>query len=159
MSLDPILTAPAAVQVHVAFALAAMALGPVVLLRRHRDGLHRALGRVWVGAMAGTALTSFLILEIRLIGPLSPIHLLSAWTLWGLWEAVRAARARDIARHRAGMRSLYVGAMGIAGLFTLLPGRRMHAALFGDAGMGAFLLAALALALALLLLRPGRVGA
>ena len=40
------------------------------------------------------------------------------------------------------MRSLYFWAMGVAGLFTFLPGRRMNAVFFGDAAMQGFLLMA-----------------
>jgi uncharacterized membrane protein len=68
---------------------------------------------------------------LKVIGPFSPIHLLSVLALGSLWFAVRAARAGNIVRHRAIMRSLYIFALILTGAFTLLPGRAMHAVVFG----------------------------
>lgn len=141
LSLDPLLAAPPILQAHVALALLAILLGPAALLRRSRDLWHRRLGQAWVVAMAGTALTSFFITEIRTIGPFSIIHVLSVLTLIGLWEGVAHARAGRIAEHRRTMLTVFSGAVGVAGLFTLLPGRRMSETLFpaapwlGFAGM------------------------
>jgi uncharacterized membrane protein len=122
------------VQVHVAAALTAVAIGPVAIFRTRRDRLHKVLGYTWIAAMSVTALSAFWILEIRVIGPWSPIHLLAAWTLLNLGIGLRQAIRRDIARHRATMRGLYFQGIGLAGFFTLLPGRRMNAVLFGDDG-------------------------
>jgi uncharacterized membrane protein len=132
MSIDPILTAPSAIQFHVVCALLAVFLGPVVLLRKSRDWWHRRLGYVWVIAMALAAVTSFWISEMRMIGPFGPIHALSAFTLYGLWQAITAIRARRIAAHEAYMKNLYFWAMGVAGLFTFLPGRRMNMIFFDN---------------------------
>ena len=82
-------------------------------------------------ALAVVAAGSFLIYELGLIGPFSPIHLLSAYTLVNLVLGVRAARGGDIARHAVTMRSLFQLALVVASLFTLTPGRTMHAVLFG----------------------------
>lgn len=129
-----------AIQIHIVTALLAVVLGPVVLFRPRRDALHRTLGYVWVMAMAVVALSSFMIHSIRVIGPFSPIHALSVYTLYGLVQAIRAARARRIAEHRATMRWLYFWSMGVAGLFTLLPGRAMHRVLFGADTWAGFVL-------------------
>lgn len=142
MSLAPILNAPIVVQLHVVVALCAVFVGPLVLLRRSRDVWHKSFGYVWAIAMAMTALTSFGIPAAIGPGPASPIHLLSVFTLWGLWQGIRAARLRKIAEHRKEMRSLYFWAIGIAGMLTFLPGRRMNTAIFGDASMSGFLLMA-----------------
>lgn len=130
-SLAPLLTAPPAVQVHAFVALAIFALGVVQFAAAKGTAGHRWLGRVWVAGMALVAASGFLIHEIRAWGPWSPIHLISAAVLAGLVFAVRAARGGDIARHRRIMSGLFVGGMVIAGGFTLLPGRVMHAVLFG----------------------------
>ena len=132
-----------AIQLHVAAALAALLLGPVVLLRRRRDALHRALGYTWVSAMALTALSSFAIHGLALVGPFGPIHILSVVVLVGLWRAIGHARRGEIAAHRRTMESLYSGAVIGAGLFTLVPGRRMSALVLGDAGWTGFVVAAL----------------
>lgn len=152
-TLAPLLDAPLDVQVHVAAAAVAVLLGPVVLLRPRRDGLHRALGRVWIGAMAVLALSSFA-LESRwaLIGPFGPIHLLSVLALVSLVQGLRAAMQRRIVAHRAIMQSLYVWALGVTGVFTLLPGRTMHHVVFGadnPAGFGLVALGAAVVAMTL----------
>lgn len=142
MSLEPLLTAPLITQMHVIAALIAVVLGPLVLLRRSRDSWHKRLGYVWVVAMGLTALTTFGMWAEIGPGPISPIHALSVFTLWALWKGVRAARARNIATHQKEMRSLYFWAMGIAGLFTFLPGRRMNIAVFGEPSLAGFALMA-----------------
>jgi uncharacterized membrane protein len=67
---------------------------------------------------------------IRLWGPWSPIHLLSILVLVTLPLAVIHARRHDIAQHRMAMLMLFTGALVIAGGFTFLPGRIMHAVVF-----------------------------
>jgi uncharacterized membrane protein len=93
---------------------------------------HRTIGWIWVGLMMSVAAGSFWIHQIRLIGPWSPIHLLSIFTLLvvplGVWRAHR----HEIADHRRIMILIFSGALVIAGLFTLLPGRIMHTVVFGS---------------------------
>lgn len=142
MSLDPILTAPLAVQMHVGFVLVAICLGPAVFARKSRDRWHRRMGRVWVIAMAMTALTSFWISDAAMIGPFGPIHLLSVLTLGGLWTAVVAIRAGHVAVHMTTMKALYFWAIGVAGLFTFLPGRRMNEVFFANNAVVGFVVMA-----------------
>ena len=150
MTLDSILTAPPLVQVHIVAALSAILLGPMALWRRSRDKWHKRLGYSWVIAMAVTALSSFGISGIKLIGPFSPIHALSVLTIFGLWQGINAARKRRIAEHRKAMQSLYFWAMGIAGLFTFLPGRRMNEVFFSAAPVAGFIVMALFIGAALI---------
>ncbi|UJW84602.1 DUF2306 domain-containing protein [Devosia sp. SL43] len=136
MSLDPLLQATPAIQIHAFSAIAAFALGAFVLWRKKGTRLHRTLGMVWVVLMLVVATSSLFINEIRLIGPFSPIHIFAAMTYIGLGQSLWAIRVqRNVAAHRAGMQGVYLGALLLAGAFTFLPGRRMHAVLFGaDAG-------------------------
>jgi len=136
---EPLLSAPLAVQLHAFAAMVALLLGPVALFRQRRDRLHKTLGYFWVLAMAATIASSFVIFEIRLIGPFSPIHLLSLLATFGLVKGVRAAMRGDIATHMQTMRGLYFWALGIAGLFTLLPGRIIGRMLFADHQVAGFL--------------------
>jgi len=79
--------------------------------------------------------SSFLIHGIRLWGPWSPIHLISVFTpimLVVAVVAVVAARAHRVRAHKITMISIYAGALILAGLFTLVPGRLMHEVLFGS---------------------------
>lgn len=135
MTLDPLLFAPPAVQLHVAAAIVALIVGPVALYRRRRDRWHRRVGTAWVTAMAVLAVSGLFIKSdvLPLVGPFGPIHLLSLAVIVGLWRGIVHIRAGRIAAHRATMRDLYWQAMGIAGLLTLIPGRRINRVLFPDA--------------------------
>lgn len=136
MTLQPLLAAPVAVQIHAASAVLAVLIGALVLWRRKGTRLHKAMGRGWVVLMLVTATSALFIQEIRLIGPFSPIHLFSLITYVSLSRGLYAIIVRrDIVRHRVEMQSLYLQALLLAGAFTFLPGRRMHMVMFGpDAG-------------------------
>ncbi len=131
MTLSPLLNASLVIQLHTLFAV--MAVGIVIAIFSIRRGskAHKVLGWSWVIMMAVTALSSFWINEIRLIGPFSPIHLLSILTLCSLVMNVRAARSRNISAHQKGMKSLVFGALILAGAFTFFPGRIMHQVFLG----------------------------
>src|SRR3984893_2289738 len=131
MSLTPLLEAAPAIPLHAFAAMAAFALGVVQLTAPKGTLPHRALGWIWVGLMAGGALSSFWIHQIRLLGPWRPIHLLSICTLAILPLGVWMAHRHRVADHRRIMIYTFSGALVIAGLFTLLPGRIMHAVVFG----------------------------
>lgn len=109
------------VTLHLVLALVALLLGLVMLLREKGTRSHRALGRVWVGAMLVVAITSFWIRDIN-DGGMSAIHLLSLWTLVALAVALWAIRTRRRNTHRGFMIGTYLGLVG-AGIGTLLPGR------------------------------------
>jgi uncharacterized membrane protein len=80
MSLAPLLNAGPVIQIHAFAAMAAFALGIVQLTAPKGTLPHRTIGWIWVILMALIALSSFFINEIKLIGPFSPIHLLSIFT-------------------------------------------------------------------------------
>ncbi|WP_047614238.1 DUF2306 domain-containing protein [Rhizobium sp. IY2] len=130
MTLEPLLDAPLAVQIHVAAVTPAAALGAYILLRPKGTPRHRLFGRIWMALMVVTAISSFFIHELDLIYGFSPIHLLSIATLFGSWNAIAAARRGDIRLHRRIVAGLYFGGIVLAGLFTFLPGRIMHAVVF-----------------------------
>lgn len=150
MILDPLLHASLAIQLHVATVLPAALLGAFLLARPKGTPTHRALGKIWLVLMMVTALSTFFIHEIKLVGDFSPIHLLSIYVLFGSWQAVAAARRHDIAAHRGHVAGMYLGGIVVAGLFTLLPGRLMHTCLFS--GLSAWQAAAVAVPLAALLI-------
>lgn len=132
MSLAPLLNAEPAIQVHAFTALAAFALGVVQLSAPKGTLPHRTVGSVWVALMVVVAVSSFFIHELHVWGNWSPIHLLSIFTLAMLPLAVLHARRHRVDRHRNAMTAIFVGALVIAGLFTLAPGRIMHAVVFGN---------------------------
>jgi uncharacterized membrane protein len=130
MTLAPLLAAPLVIQVHAFAALAAFGLGAVQLAAPKGSLPHRAVGWAWVLLMLVLVISSFFIHTIRMWGPFSPIHLLSLFTLVMLPFAVMAAHRHNVRRHRRAMLGLFIGALVIAGVFTLLPGRIMHAVVF-----------------------------
>jgi uncharacterized membrane protein len=128
MSLVPLLDAPPAIPLH---AFAAFALGIVQFAAPKGTLPHRTVGWIWVGLMVTVAASSFWIHQIRLLGPWSPIHLLSIFTLLVVPLAVWRARRHDVKGHRRIMILTFAGALVVAGLFTVLPGRIMHSVIFG----------------------------
>jgi uncharacterized membrane protein len=132
MSFAPLLEAAPAIPVHAFAAMAAFGLGLVQFALPKGTLPHRTVGWIWVALMAAVAISSLWIHQIRLLGPFSPIHLLSIFTLVMLPLAVWRAHTHQIGAHRRAMIALFAGALLIAGLFTLLPGRIMHAVLFGS---------------------------
>ena len=131
MSLTPLLQAPGTIPLHAFAAMAAFALGIVQFAAPKGTLPHRTIGWIWVVLMAAVAISSFWIHEIRLVGPFSPIHLLSIFTLIVLPIGVWRAHSHRVADHKRIMTMIFGGALVIAGLFTFVPGRIMHAVVFG----------------------------
>ncbi len=136
MTLEPLLDAPLAVRIHVATVIPAALIGTWQLLISYKGTpLHRALGYVYFALMAVTAITTLWVHQLMPNGPffgLSPIHLLIPLTFFGIYNGVQGARTHNIVRHRSAMIALYIGAILVAGGFTFVPGRIMHAVVFGD---------------------------
>ena len=128
-----------AIWVHVNAAFVALVLGAFVLWRRKGDRRHWWMGRVWVATMAVVAVSSFGISTIGVVGPFSPIHLLSVYTLFSLAAGVGVflspsslSRVARIRTHRTTMQTLYASALLIAGGFTFLPQRFLGRMTFGE---------------------------
>ena len=133
MTLEPLLNASPAIQFHVFTVVPAALIGGIMLLKKKGTFAHRITGRVWIGLMVLTALSTFLIHEINLFYGFSPIHILSLSVLASAVEVVRSARQRRFVTHQRVVKSLYFGGIAIAGFFTFLPGRIMHELLFDSA--------------------------
>jgi uncharacterized membrane protein len=131
MSPAPLLDASPAIQLHAFVAMTAFVLGIVQLSAPKGTLPHRTVGWIWVTLMAMVSLSSFWIHQLRLWGPWSPIHLLSIVTLVTLPLAVWAAHRHAVDHHRRAMTGIFLGALVVAGLFTLVPGRIMHAVVLG----------------------------
>tara|TARA_B100001059_G_scaffold185605_1_gene187362 strand:- start:161 stop:547 length:387 start_codon:yes stop_codon:yes gene_type:complete len=122
---------------HGAFALLAVPLGLYVLLTKKGTNQHRILGRIWVTFLIIVSLTAIFIQAIN-PGQYSLIHLLIPWTIgsliYSIWNIKKFKKTR-IERykfaHMYSMIGVYVGALLIAGAFTLMPGRFFHEILFG----------------------------
>ena len=132
INLAPLLDALPPIPLHAIAAMSAFVLGVVQLAAPKGTLPHRTLGWIWVLLMAVVAVSSFWIHQIKLLGPWSPIHLLSIFTLLMLPLGVWRARQHSVNAHRWTMIGIFTGALVIAGLFTFVPGRIMHAVLFGQ---------------------------
>lgn len=116
---------------HTLAAAGAIIVGGIALALRKGTPLHRLFGRLWVTLMLATALVSF---GIQTRGHFSWIHLLSVLTLVSVGASIYAVVHGRIRRHRQGMVMAYAGLV-IAGLFTLLPGRRLGHLVWHAAGL------------------------
>ena len=132
MSFAPLLNSSPAIALHAFAAMAAFALGLLQLMAPKGTLPHRTVGWIWVALMFGVSVSSFFIHELRTWHEWSAIHLLSIFTLTTLPLAVWHARRHQVARHRNAMIAIFTGALVIAGVFTFLPGRIMHAVVFGN---------------------------
>jgi uncharacterized membrane protein len=131
MTLAPLLAAPLAVRIHAFAAMAAFVVGPVQFAGPKGTLPHRLVGWSWAALMLTVALSSTFIHLLRIWGPWSPIHLLSLLVLVTLPLALWTAHRHEVRHHRRAMATLFIGALVITGGFTLLPGRIMHAVVFG----------------------------
>jgi uncharacterized membrane protein len=135
MTLEPLFHAPLAVQIHVATVVPAFVLGTYqIFLSRKGAPLHRALGYIYLVLMTITAIAALFIHALMPNGPFagfSPIHLFAALTLFGVVGALRGAWTHNIGLHKRAMLGVYIGGILIAGSLAFLPGRIMHATIFG----------------------------
>ncbi len=118
---------------HLVTVVPCIFLGALLLYKIKGTSLHRFLGKIYMALMFFTAVVS-LFLQAQ-VGPqflqhFGYIHLFSLLTLWTVPTAIMAIKKGDIKAHKRKMWLLYVGAIIIAGGFTLAPGRYLHTLLF-----------------------------
>ena len=119
---------------HLGSLVPAFVIGSYLLLNRKGTPVHRLLGKIYMWLMLFTAIIT-LFME-ALVGPkflnhFGFLHLLSLFVLYTVPTAYRAIRVGNIKLHKRKMVGLYVGALLVAGAFTLSPGRLIHTWLFG----------------------------
>jgi len=125
------------VYVHATLALLSVPLGLYLFATRKGTNQHKALGRIWVTSLIIVSLTAVFIQEIN-SGQYSLIHVLVPWTIgsliYSIWN-IKKFKKTKIKRykfaHMYSMIGVYIGALLIAGAFTLMPGRFFHKILFG----------------------------
>ena len=125
------------VYVHAVLALLAVPLGIYIFINKKGTKQHRVLGRTWATILAIVSLTAIFIQTIK-PGQYSLIHLLIPWTLgslsYSIWN-IRKFKKTKIERykyaHMYSMIGVYIGALLVAGLFTVSPGRFFHQIIFG----------------------------
>lgn len=100
---------------HAALAILALILGALQIAGRKSGRRHRLTGRVYVAAMALTALSSFFLTGMT--GGFSALHALSVWTLVTLAASIRMVRRGNTIGHGYSMIMLY-GGLVTAGFFA-----------------------------------------
>ncbi|EDP61667.1 hypothetical protein BAL199_18526 [alpha proteobacterium BAL199] len=131
MALAPLIAAPTAVLVHLITVVPTAVIGAWLILGSRKGARwHRRLGYVFLGLMTVTAISTVFVRDLN-DGAFSWIHLLIPLTLFGVAGGLYAARRHNVQRHRQAMLSLYLGALVVAGAFTLLPGRLLYRVLLG----------------------------
>ncbi len=128
------------IQIHWVAAIAAFFLGLMILTLTKGTKAHKTLGWTYVVAMAIVTLTAVFIRDVpqdasapEFFG-FSPIHLLIPVTIFGIVGGLRAIRRGDRHSHARSMVITFFAALVVAGLFTFVPGRRMHQLFFADPG-------------------------
>lgn len=113
-----------ALAVHLASAIPAIPLGAYVLFRRKGGPRHRRLGRVWLGLMTVTAVSTLFIRNVN-DGDFSWLHLFTLLTFIAVPRAILSARAGRIDAHKRQLLGFYIGALLLAGATAFAPGRTM----------------------------------
>ncbi|MDB5423144.1 MAG: conserved predicted rane protein [Phenylobacterium sp.] len=121
---------PPAIKLHLLAALAALAVGAVLMAVRKGRTFHRTAGWIWVTLVSLVAGSSLFITSLN-HGRWSLLHLITGWTLIALPLAVMAARRHDVARHRRTMMGLFYGGFAINLFIAFIPGRTMWNLVFG----------------------------
>ena len=124
------------IYVHAFFALLAVPLGLYILLTQKGTKKHKLIGRIWSLFLLIVSFTAIFIQAIT-PGQYSLIHLLIPWTIgsliYSIWS-IRKFQKKKLEKykkaHMYSMIGVYVGALLVAGLFTLMPGRLFHEILF-----------------------------
>lgn len=115
---------------HVIAALFVLAVGPLQILRRRRDSIHRTMGYLWVAAMYYVCLSSFWIVSD---GHFSWLHGLSAFTIVTVTLGLVSAIRGNITFHLGNMVGSYIG-ITVAFIFAVsVPGRAIPRLLAEDA--------------------------
>lgn len=122
----------AVIVAHMTAAFLAIGVGALAFAARKGSLVHRVAGRSWVVLMLLAAVSSF---WVRTAGHFSAIHILSVAVLVLLGLGVYYAATGRIRRHRLTMVAIYIGGLGIAGLFTLLPSRLLGHLMWTSVGV------------------------
>lgn len=119
--------------VHLLTVVPCIFLGAYLLLAKKGGKIHRKLGMGYMVLMVITAILA-LFMEAR-VGPkwldhFGYIHLFSILVLWTVPTALIQVKKGNIKSHQRKMVLLYLGAIVIAGGFTLAPGRYLNELFF-----------------------------
>ena len=136
--MQPLLEAPWVIQAHAYAAAAAFLLGAVQLAAPKGTLPHKALGVVWIVLMAVITISSIFVRPAVYPGlPLAKwfswIHLFTIFTAYGIIVGVRLLLkgGPTLKYHSRPFIGMFIGGLIVAGALAFLPGRIMHAVVFG----------------------------
>ena len=125
-----------ALATHLVTVIPAIPLGTYVILSRKGGARHKLLGKIWLGLMFVTAISTIFIRNIN-DGQFSWIHLFTLLTFIAVPQAIVSARQGRIEAHKKHVRNFFIGALVIAGVTAFTPGRTMWQWAFGQPAIAA----------------------
>lgn len=109
-----------------------MATGPIALWLSGRGRVGQVSDLAFTVAIAGAALTSLFIHEVRQLGSWSWEHLLALLTLGVLGFALRQRDRGDEPTYRRALSALFAWSVLLALGLAFMPGRLLHTAFLSD---------------------------
>ncbi len=109
------------VAIHAIAASGVVLLGPVQILRRHKDRRHRIIGRSWVVLMYLVCVSGMFIYSLT--GGLTIFHALAIFTFGTTTIGVIAIRRGNVRNHIGMMVGSWLGAVFAGGFAAFVPGR------------------------------------
>lgn len=119
---------------HIVTVVPCIFLGAYLFMRSKGTAGHKLLGKLYMSLMLITASISLFMpanVGPQFLGHFGFIHAFSFLTLYSIPTAVLAIKRGDVRKHKIKLVILYLGAIVIAGGFTLAPGRYMNELFFG----------------------------
>jgi uncharacterized membrane protein len=119
---------------HIVTVVPCIFLGAYLFMRSKGTAGHKLLGKLYMSLMLITASISLFMpanVGPQFLGYFGFIHAFSFLTLYFIPTAVLAIKRGDVRKHKIKLVILYLGAIVIAGGFTLAPGRYMNELFFG----------------------------
>lgn len=123
MTLEPLLSAPPAIQAHVAAAVAAMGVGAwVIYVSRKGSPGHRVLGVAFLALIVAVCVAAMFIHRSRhpIAFGFSGTHLLVPFVLVMVWLSISSIRRGNIKLHQFCVRGLFMGALVVNTLINLV---------------------------------------
>lgn len=141
-SLQPLLEASWIIQVHAFTAMAAFFLGLFQIVAPKGTLPHKTLGAIWVALMTTITVSSIFVIpsqrgfDLPIWQWFSPIHIFTIITAYGIFGGLYhlSRGGEKLKRHKGPFIGIFIGGILIAGGFAFMPGRIMHAAVFGPNG-------------------------
>lgn len=121
---------------HLATIVPCIFIGGILLIIKKGTPFHVVSGRVYMILMILTSLIALLMPAhvggYKLFNHFGWLHIFSVVTLVTVPRSYWAIKSGNVKSHKWSMILLYVGAILIAGSFTLMPGRYLHTLFWGN---------------------------